>query len=198
MRIRPVRSNQDRWGRGPFRNTPYHVHRYAAAVLLQDQYARSFGIVGIVLDNYPFSDPCQYVSGKDPIRCQFIVAMVRYSDLSKSNQAYHLPEWLTHSKPCQSHIAIPAASRGRSLCTADHSTRGRSALERQDSLSLARNTCKNMQTVERGNSDSTPSEVRARPIVTCRSRFRLIPTATAHGAPAPKSNPTPAADGLNG
>jgi len=72
------------------------MHRLAATVLLQYQNARSFAIVGIVFHYGSISDGCQYISGKYPVGGQFIVPVIRDTNLPDLNQTNNPLKSVTH------------------------------------------------------------------------------------------------------
>ena len=68
-------------------------------VLLEDQDARPFEIIGIVFDNRSGPDRDQGVSCGESIRCKFIVAVIRYFDIPPVNQPEDLLKSFAHHAP---------------------------------------------------------------------------------------------------
>jgi hypothetical protein len=77
-------------------DSPYCMHWMAIVVLLEHEHTRSFGEVGVVLDQLGIPDSRDQVTHKYPICRQFVIAVLRNSDLALHYQGDNLSERLTH------------------------------------------------------------------------------------------------------
>lgn len=75
-----------------FWDTPYNMDRRSHSVFLQKQSAWPFRKLWIILDKHRFRNTAEHLFGAQAILGQFIVAMLRYTNIARKYQGVYFLE----------------------------------------------------------------------------------------------------------
>jgi len=79
-----------------FWNSPYNMNRLAILIFLKDQHTRTFGIICIFFHNQSIAYTGNDFSNENIVFSQFVISMVRYTNLALSCESLYLCKNGTH------------------------------------------------------------------------------------------------------